>query len=108
MRRGRHVQPIINSKKAELARLCRRFQVRRLDLFGSASGGNFDPSRSDADLLVEFEPGDTMPALHQYFGLKEALEVLLKRPVDLVVASAVKNPYIRRSIEETRENLYAA
>ncbi len=99
---------LIGSKKTELAGLCRRFHVRRLDLFGSASGGDFDPSHSDIDLLVEFEPGDTMPALHQYFGLKDTLEVLLNRPVDLVVASAVKNPYIRRSIEESRETLYAA
>ena len=79
-----------------------------MDLFGSATGENFDTSRSDVDLLVEFEPGGTMKALDQYFGLKEALEALFDRQVDLVVASAVKNPYIRKSIEETRESLYAA
>ena len=101
------MQPIIKTRRAEVAELCRRFHVRRLDLFGSATGRDFDPSRSDVDLLVEFEPGDTLKALDQYFGLKEALEALLDRPVDLVVESAVKNPYIRRSIEESRETLYA-
>ena len=77
-----------------------------MDLFGSATQADFDPSTSDLDFLVEFEPDRALKALHQYFGLKEALEALLERPVDLVVASAVKNPYMRRSIEESRETLY--
>ena len=108
MRRENHVQPIIETRKDGMAELCRRYQVRRLDLFGSATRDDFDPTRSDVDFLVEFEPGGTLKALEQYFGLKEGLEALLDRRVDLVVASAVKNPYIRKSIEETRENLYAA
>ena len=99
---------VIEPKRAELAEICRRFHVSRLDLFGSATGGDFDPYRSDVDLLVEFEVGGNMMAFHQYFGLKEALATLFDRPVDLVMASAVKNPYIWRSIEATRENLYAA
>ena len=102
------MQPIIDARRKEIAELCYQFQVRRLDLFGSASRGDFDPSRSDVDLLVEFGPSEELTALDQYFGLKEALEALLERPVDLVVASAVKNPYIQKSIEETRESLYAA
>ena len=102
------MQPIIETRRAELTTLCQRFQVRRLDVFGSAARDDFDPSRSDVDLLVDFEPRSTLRALDQYFGLKEALEALLGRPVDLVVASAVKNPYIWKSIEETRENLFAA
>ena len=101
------MQPIIETRRDEVAELCRRYQVRRLDLFGSATRDDYDPSRSDVDFLVEFEPGGALKALDQYFGLKEGLEALLGRPVDLVVASAVRNPYIRKSIEETRENLYA-
>ncbi len=92
----------------EVTALCARFRVRRLDLFGSAARQDFDPSQSDIDLLVEFEPGGQLRALDQYFGLKEAFEALLGRPVDLVVASAVRNPYIRESIERSRETLYAA
>lgn len=101
------MEAVIEDHRKEIADLCRRFQVRRLDLFGSASRGAFDPSRSDVDLLVEFNPAQGLKALDQYFGLKEALEALLNRPVDLVVESAVKNPYIRKSIEESRESLYA-
>lgn len=102
------MHPIIENHRAELADLCRRFHVRRLDLFGSATGDNFEPTRSDVDLLVEFVPGATLNALDQYFGFKEALEALLDRPVDLIEASAVKNPYIWKSIEASRETLYAA
>jgi predicted nucleotidyltransferase len=102
------MQPIVETHKSELAQLCRQFHVRRLEAFGSATRDDFDPSRSDVDLLVEFEPDSTLKALHQYFGLKEALEALLERPVDLVVDSAVENPYIRKSIEDSRETVYAA
>jgi uncharacterized protein len=98
--------PNIAAHREEIAELCHRFHVRRLDLFGSASLGDFDPSRSDVDSLVEFGPSEGLTALEQYFGLKEALEALLVRPVDLVVASAVRNPYVQKSIEETRESLY--
>ena len=102
------MHPIIEHHSAELADLCRQFHVRRLDLFGSATGDRFDPATSDVDLLVEFVRGGSLNALDQYFGFKEALEALLDRPVDLVEESAVKNPYLRKSIEESRESLYAA
>jgi hypothetical protein len=89
--------------------LCRRFHVRRLDLFGSAARGDFDPERSDVDFLVEFDR--THPdalSLGTYFGLKEALEGLLGRPVDLVEPGAVRNPYLKASIEGSREPVFAA
>ena len=44
----------IRQAKPELAEICRRHNVRRLDLFGSAVGSNFDPRASDVDFLVEF------------------------------------------------------
>ena len=102
------MNPIIETRRAEIPVLCRRFLVRRLDLFGSATRADFDPNRSDVDLLVEFEPDTALRALDQYIGFKHALEALFGRPVDLMVASALKNPYIRRGIEESRETLYAA
>ena len=101
------MHPVVESKKTELAILCRRFHVSRLDVFRSATTSRFDPSHSDVDLLVEFERDDTLSALHQYFGLKKAAEALWGRPVDLVIKSAVKNPYVKRSIKETRETVYA-
>ncbi len=102
------MQPIVATHLADLRKLCRRFHVRRLDLFGSAARGDFDPMRSDVDFVVEFETGAPGSALDIYFGLKDALESLLGRPVDLVMAGAIENPFLRSNIERSRETVYAA
>lgn len=98
---------VLEKKRDEIAALCRRYHVRRLEIFGSAARGDFDPRASDFDFVVEFEelpPGEYADA---YFGLLEGLQALLGRPVDLVVARAIRNPYFRQAVEETREVLYA-
>lgn len=94
----------------QIADLCRRHGVRRLEVFGSAaSGESFDPQRSDVDFVVEFaEDADLGPWLTGYFEFKQALEGLCGRPVDLVMASAPKNPYFVREMNRTRQTLYAA
>ncbi len=91
----------------EIADLCRRYGVVRLEAFGSAARGfDFDPETSDADFLVEFAPDADLTALSQYFGFAEALEGLLGRRVDLI-GGAVGNPYVRASIERDRELVFA-
>jgi len=90
-----------------LAGLCRRFGVRRLVLFGSALTDRFDPASSDVDFLVEFGD-DVADRFDAYFGLKEALEALLGRPVDLVAPSALRNPYFAASVLAEGQELYAA
>ena len=100
------MHPLIEQKRSEIARLCRQHQVRRLEVFGSAARvTDFDPDRSDADFLVEFEPG-SHPGLGTFFGLKDELESLLGRKVDLVAAGAVRNPYVLASIDRAREIVY--
>ena len=99
----------IRSHRQELQALCRRFHVRRLDLFGSAARGDFDRSRSDLDFLVEFDREHPQAlSLKAYFGFKEALEQLLRHPVDLVEPSAIRNPYLKASIERSREPVFGA
>jgi predicted nucleotidyltransferase len=93
------MHPLIEQHRAEIAQLCRRYAVRRLEVFGSAARGtDFDPARSDADFLVEFAAGSGLPPLEQFFGLADALEQLLGRPVDLLERPAVESSrnYIRR------------
>jgi hypothetical protein len=98
----------IAAHREEVAALCRRFHVRRLDLFGSAArGADFDRGRSDLDFLVEFDRA-TPRRFDAYFGLKEGLEELFGHPVDLVELSAVYNPYLKASIEKNRRNVFAA
>jgi len=100
--------PVIQQHQEALVALCRKFGVRRLDLFGSAAVGAFQPGRSNLDFLVEFDASSYHGMADRYFGLLESLEALFGVRVDLVVASAVKNPYFRESIEKTRKTLYAA
>ena len=100
---------MIEAKRPEIAVLCRRYRVRRLEVFGSAArGGDFDTGRSDVDFLVEFAPEARTRAFATYFDFKEALEALLGRPVDLVMPGAVENPYLRAGIERSRESVFAA
>lgn len=100
---------LIDQRRAEIAALCRRYQVRRLEVFGSAArGSDFDAAASDADFLVSFEPGSDLPPLEQFFGLADALRRLLRRPVDLVESGAVSNPFLRAEIDRAREVVYAA
>ncbi|TAK30442.1 MAG: hypothetical protein EPO21_19260 [Chloroflexota bacterium] len=98
----------IELHRGELEALCRRFGVRRLDLFGSAVTGRFQAETSDLDFLVEFMPLTGPGHADRYFGLLEGLEALFGRPVDLVVSSAINNPYFRQSVDETKTLLYAA
>lgn len=102
------MSPFIDEHRAALAELCRRYGVRRLFLFGSAARDDFDSTRSDVDLLVEFGPLPRGGYADAYFGLRESLEALLGREVDLVALSAVRNPYVMADIERTRALLYAS
>lgn len=94
--------PVVEERIADLERLCTHYQVSRLDLIGSAATGAFDPQRSDLDFLVEFKPA----VRGFYFDLLVELETLFGRHVDLVMESAIRNPYFRQSIEQARIPIY--
>ena len=100
--------PAVAERSVELQRLCLRFHVLRLGLFGSAAAASEFNEASDLDFIVEFRPIPIADYADAYFGLHESLEELFDRPVDLVVESAIKNPYFRQAVEETRTALYAA
>jgi uncharacterized protein len=100
--------PLFAQRQAEVEALCRRYHVRRLELFGSAASGQDRPGESDLDFLVEFDPLPPGAYADAYFGLLEGLHSLFGRPVDLIVASAIKNPYFRQSVEQTKTLLYAS
>ena len=92
----------------EMQRLCVRYHVQRLDLFGSASTGGPVAGRSDLDFVVEFKPEALARYADAYFGLLEALQTVFDCPVDLVVQSAIKNPYFLESVEATKTPVYEA
>ena len=92
----------------ELAELCRRHHVLRLDLFGSGATEHFDPETSDLDLLVTFEADAQVGYTSPFFQLQEELEQLFGRPVDLVFDMEFRNPHFRAAVEENRTRLYGA
>lgn len=99
---------ILRNKMDAIAEACERYGVIRLVAFGSALRDEFQPGRSDVDLLVELGSMEPYDRVDAYFGLLEDLRAILGEQVDLVVSGAVKNPYIAREIARTRELLYAA
>ena len=100
---------LIADNRARVCDLCRRHYVRRLYLFGSARReDDFREDDSDVDLYVEFLPLEPGKRADSYFGLLEDLQRLFKRPVDLVMSTAARNPYFRQAVEADREMLYAA
>ena len=99
---------VVASKRHEIEDLCRELAVRRLDVFGSAVGDTFNVESSDVDVLVEFNAGPGFDYFDHYFSLKEGLERILARPVDVVTASSIQNPYFKQRVMDTRETLYAA
>lgn len=101
------MHPIVREKLDALVQLCDRYQVRRLELFGSAATERYG-AHSDLDFLVEFVDVPTGGLFERYFGLLEALEALFERRVDLVMLRAIENPHFMAEISATRTELYAA
>jgi len=102
------MQQVMERYRQQLGELCREYSVSRLELFGSAAAGDFDPQSSDLDFLVAFDQLAPGRYADTYFGLLEGLSRLFNRRVDLVVASAITNPYFLEAIAPTRQLLYAA
>ncbi len=94
-----------DSRRADIARICVELRVRRLELFGS---GTRSASPRDLDFLVDL--GERPPAEYAaaYFELRERLEKLFARPVDLVTPAGLSNPYFRQQVEQEKTLLYAA
>jgi uncharacterized protein len=91
-----------------IAAACQQYQVLRMHLFGSALRDDFDPTRSDLDLLVEFQPIAPGALVRAYFGLEQQLASITGQAVDLVMADAVRNPYVRRDINASKRLIYEA
>ena len=98
----------IESKHAELIELCRKYGIVRMDVFGSVLRDDFEPGRSDVDLLVDFGPRDPYTIADAYFDMLDELRELFDGPVDLVMVGAIKNRYILADIERSKRLLYAA
>ena len=95
----------IEKIKPEIERVCRRLPVKRLGIFGSALSRDFSQT-SDVDVLVIFDSGENVDLFEKYFELKERLEEIFKREVDLVIDRAFRNPIFRETVDKTRTIIY--
>ena len=97
---------LVEQKKQGIADLCRRHEVRRLDLFGSAARGDFQPERSDLDFVVQFARTGYAGYADTFLNFADALETLLGRKVDLLTERMIRNPYFRATVDATRQTIY--
>lgn len=98
---------LIDDYRKALIDLCRKYHVKKLDVFGSAATGDFEKS-SDIDFLVEFDCEVGRCRFDNYFDLHRALEQLFARPIDLVEPGGLRNPYFIRRVNETRRQVYVS
>ncbi len=99
---------MLEQKRDAIADACRRHSVTRMYAFGSVLRDDYRPEESDIDLLVEFDSLTPFELVDAYFDLLDELREILGAPVDLVMADAIKNPYIAADIEDSKQVLYAA
>ena len=102
------MQPFITQNLDAIIELCRKHCVARLAVFGSSVRDDFDPQHSDVDLLVAFQQIDELAYADNFFALLHSLDDLFARKVDLVTDKYVLNPYLRKTIEADKVELYAA
>jgi predicted nucleotidyltransferase len=96
----------LQNHKEHIRHICAALSVQRLELVGSATRDDFLSDKSDIDVLVDFKGNERL--FERYFDLKEQLEQCFGRRVDVIQSTALKNPYVKQSIDSDRIALYEA
>ncbi len=96
---------ILNNKIQNLKKLCKKYKVETMYLFGSVLTNDFNEN-SDIDILVKFKTIDLSEYFDNYLDLKEKLELLFEREIDLVEEQTLRNPILINSINKTKELIY--
>jgi uncharacterized protein len=86
--------------------LCQNHKVKYLYAFGSSVSDRFDDTKSDIDLLVEIEDADPIERGEKLISLWDTFEGFFNRKVDLLTNSSISNPYLRKSIDDTKILIY--
>jgi predicted nucleotidyltransferase len=98
---------LLQNHTEQLNQLCKNFKVKNLYAFGSVLTSRLN-EKSDIDLLVTFDNVSLDNYADNYYDLKFSLEKLLNREIDLLEEKAIKNPYLKKSIDEHKKLIYAA
>ena len=97
---------LVEQRRESIAELCRRHDVRRLELFGSAARGDFQPGKSDLDFVVQFARTGYAGYADAFLDFAEALEKLFGRNVDLLTERMIRSPHFRAAVDATRQGIY--
>lgn len=96
---------LIDSNIKKIKALCKKHKVIRLFVFGSVLTDQFN-EESDIDFVVDFDRENVTDYFDNYFNLKYALEDLFKRKVDLLEEQTIRNPYLKKSVDQTKTLIY--
>ena len=96
---------IVENNLDSLRKLCRKYKVAKLYVFGSVVGNHFG-KESDIDFLVSFEDVRLEDYADNYFEFKFSLEDLFQRNIDLLEEKAIKNPFFKKAIDNSKELVY--
>lgn len=94
---------LIEARRGEIEALCRTLRIGRLDLFGSAVGTRSTPRPVMSTCWSMSVAGPGFDYFGTYFELKEGSERILGRPVDLVSAARIRNPFFKQRVLRTRD-----
>ena len=96
---------LIDKYRSQIIELCENHKVKELYLFGSVLTDQFNDS-SDIDMLIQFNQVELLEYFDNYMDLKEKLEKMFNRQVDLVENQAVRNPIFRKVLDREKRLLY--
>ncbi len=97
---------LIEKYRQEILRLCKKYNVKTLYVFGSILTPKFN-EQSDIDLIVDFNSIDLLDYADNYFDFKFSLQEVLKRPIDLLEEKAIKNPYFKEQLNNKKQLVYS-
>ncbi len=89
----------------QIKQLCKKYRVKSFSVFGSVLTDNFS-SNSDIDFVVDFDENDPIKYTDLYFQLKDKLEKILKRQIDLVEERGIRNSFFRKQLDQSKVVIY--
>lgn len=98
---------IIEKNIDKICVLCKKHKVANLFVFGSVLTDRFNKG-SDIDFIVDFKDVDLYEYADNYFDFKFSLEAIFNREIDLLEDKAVRNPYLRKSIDSSKKLVYGS
>lgn len=96
----------LKNRQKEFISLCKKHDVKTLYAFGSSTNERFNENTSDIDLLIELNCDDPLKRGEYLLSLWDLFEIFFQKKVDLLTISQIRNPILKRNIENTKVLIY--